>query len=572
MSTGDWILLSLYFLTVITVGAWGLNCYVMAFLSRRHFRRELQRTLSIVTDFWAGHPDASDLPMVTVQLPVFNERFVVGRLLHAVTQLDWPADRLEIQLLDDSTDDTTDICRELVHHYRRETGLDIVYLHRPHRDGFKAGALEAGMQVATGELIAIFDADFVPAADFLRRTVPFFAEPRVGMVQTRWGHFNAEWSLLTRMQAIAIDGHFGIEQAARRGAGLYLNFNGTAGVWRRACIDDAGGWQHDTLTEDLDLSYRAQLRGWQMEFAPAVEAPAELPDTVAAFKSQQRRWAKGCSQTLRKLGWRVERAPLPLFTRLQALLHLGHYFIHPLMLLSALLVWPLLPVWQHSTLHAAAFWAMFVFTLVCTIGPSSMYMAGQRALRRGWRRKIFMLPVLMVVGTGIAVSNTRAVLEGLLGIRSGFVRTPKHSLTVRSDATSARAARAYRLPFDGMLPVELFMCGWCLLAAIDYWKAGMGIYSPYLAIYTLGFGTMALASISDAVRAVARRHATVADPPPSDLFPAAERSWRAAVDAWRPADSAAMQAVQTTLPPMPQPNPTAAHPVLVDQRVPTTAG
>ena len=344
MTTNETVIFTIYCAAAAGLGVYGINCYVLLIMARRAMRRQVERAQEIITGYWHRfEPDDDALPVVTVQLPVFNERFVVARLLHAAARLDWPADKLEIQVLDDSTDDTVEISRELVDHYR-VAGLDISWIHRTDRTGYKAGALEAGQRVARGSLIAIFDADFVPEADFLRKTVPFFEDPDVAVAQGRWGHFNDRRSWVTCAQGVAIDGHFAIEQVGRCGAGMFLNFNGTAGVWRKAAIADAGGWEHDTLTEDLDLSFRAQLKGWKIEFVPQVEVPAEIPANIPAFKSQQRRWAKGSMQTLVKMGPRILFSREPghsVFKRIQGVLHCSAYFIHPLMLTMALLAWPL---------------------------------------------------------------------------------------------------------------------------------------------------------------------------------------------------------------------------------------
>ncbi|HEX9880338.1 MAG TPA: cellulose synthase family protein, partial [Candidatus Binatia bacterium] len=292
-------LAGLYVLCLAGLFLYGTNCYLMLFLFSRHRLDGLREYRAALRRFRRS-PWVKEPPTVTVQLPIYNERYVIQRLLEAVCSLDYPRDRLEIQVLDDSTDDTADIVRRLVAHYQKQ-GLSVVHIRRGTRQGFKAGALKEGLERARGEFIAIFDADFVPSPDFLRKTIPYFCDPRAGMVQARWGHTNADYSLLTRAQSVGIDGHFSIEQGARAWSGLFLNFNGTAGVWRSQAIRDAGGWQADTLTEDMDLSYRAQLAGWRLKYVMHVSCPAELPVQVGAFKSQQFRWAKGSMQTARKI-------------------------------------------------------------------------------------------------------------------------------------------------------------------------------------------------------------------------------------------------------------------------------
>jgi len=427
---------------------------------------------------------------------------VLERLLRAVASFDYPRDRLDVQVLDDSTDDTSDIAARVVAELAAE-GLDIHHVRRPHRSGYKAGALRDGMASARGELIAIFDADFVPQPEFLRETVPLLAQERVGLVQARWGHLNRDHSALTRAQALAIDGHFGVEQSGRCWAGWLLNFNGTAGVWRRRAIEDAGGWQADTLTEDLDLSYRAQLAGWRVEYAFDVEVPAEIPADIAAFKSQQRRWAKGSIQTARKLLPRVMRAPLPLMTRVQALLHLTHYLVHPLMLTVAALAAPILLGWRGAPIPAPVFWTLAVLLVIGTAGPSTLYVTSQRALRRDWLRRLRSLPLLMLLGTGIAVSNSRAVLEALLGVQSGFVRTPKASLTdddAPAVGPASGTANAYRLNGDLVFAIEALLAvysGWGLSI---YLERGRYLIGPFLALYTLGFAWVALLSLRERFR------------------------------------------------------------------------
>jgi cellulose synthase/poly-beta-1,6-N-acetylglucosamine synthase-like glycosyltransferase len=490
-------LLAVYWLAVLGLCVFGLNCFVLCWQFRRHRVQRTARLAAMRADYQARVKD-SDLPRVTVQLPIFNERYVVDRLLDAVAQLDWPRDRLEIQVLDDSTDDTRELAAEHVARLARR-GLDIVHIHRTDRTGFKAGALKAGMLTAKGDLLAIFDADFVPQRSFLRDLVPFFENPRIGLVQARWGHLNRDLSPLTRAQGLAIDGHFSVEQAGRCWAGWMLNFNGTAGIWRRQAINDAGGWQADTLTEDLDLSYRAQLAGWGVEYAVDVEVPAEIPADIAAFKSQQRRWAKGSIQTAKKLLPRVLRAPLRPTVRLQAALHLTHYLAHPLMVVIAILAVPTLLLWP-SNFHLPGWsWLLLgVLMLGGTCGPNALYVTSQKALRpREWGRRILELPLLMVMGTGIAVSNTRAVIEALLGIESAFVRTPKRNLT---DGSRRRGFSGYRSPLDLAFVAEAALAFWCAWGAVLYLQEKKFLVGPFLAIYAVGYGWVSVLSVRDAMR------------------------------------------------------------------------
>ncbi len=422
------------------------------------------------------------LPVVTVQLPIFNERYVIRRLLEAVTRLEYPRDRLEIQVLDDSTDDTREIAARLVEGYRA-AGIDMVHLHRATREGYKAGALKEGLAVCRGEFVAIFDADFVPDPDFLRRTLAYFRDPGVGMVQARWGHLNRDYSLLTTAQALGIDGHFGVEQGSRAWGGLYLNFNGTAGIWRKAAILEAGGWQADTLTEDLDLSYRAQLRGWRLVFLADVVCPAELPVQIQGFKSQQQRWAKGSIQTARKLIPGILRAPGSAFKKYQAVIHLTHYAVHPLMLMVAIASPILLYLdWYFATwrgvLAAAALFGL------ATLGPSALYCYSQRVLYPDWQRRLPYLPSLMLLGTGIALSNSQAVLEGLFRRAGDFARTPKFAIRDRRDSWKAKR---YRSRFSWTAAGEILLAIYSGIGVYLFLDRAGILILPFLTLYALGF-------------------------------------------------------------------------------------
>ncbi len=496
-------LLVTYWCAVTGLFVYGINCYVLCRKFFEHQDRERERRAAVR----AAHARNPSVPAVTVQLPLYNERYVARRLLEAVAAMDYPRDRLQIQVLDDSTDDTTARVAECVTRLRSD-GVDIEHIRRTRRDGYKAGALRDGMLDARGEFIAIFDADFIPPPDFLTATLPFFDPPQalrrqaprrgrehhgIGLVQARWGHVNREYSWLTRVQALAIDGHFGIEQPGRCWAGYLLNFNGTAGIWRRKAIEAAGGWQADTLTEDLDLSYRAQLAGWSIEYLPDVEVPAEIPTDITAFKSQQRRWAKGSIQTARKLLPRVLRTKLPLVDKFQACVHLTHYLVHPLMLAVALLAVPVLWLWQ-GAFGASAFAIMALMLALGTCGPSTLYISSQRVLRTNWRRTLLTLPLLMLIGTGIAVSNTRAVAEALLGVPSGFVRTPKRNVVTQRSGSSGGG---YRLPVDSLFVLEASLAlyaGWGLALYLERDKYLIG---PFLALYAVGFACVAVLSIRD---------------------------------------------------------------------------
>lgn len=422
---------SLYTLVLMALSAYALHIVILIALYLRH-RHDPEPELTL--------PRGRDLPVVTVQIPLRNERYVVRRVLRAVAAFEWPRDRLEIQILDDSDDETTAIARAEATRLRAQ-GRSVKVLHRPQPMGHKAGALAEGLRQANGELVALFDADFVPQPDFLQRTVPYFLHnAQLGMVQARWEHLNAESSPITRAQALALDAHFAIEHVARNRSGLLMNFNGTAGVWRKSAIEDAGGWQHDTVAEDLDLSYRAQLRGWQMLFLPHVTAEAELPPLIAAFKQQQYRWAKGATQCLRKLARPILRSPrLNPVQKVMALLHLSGYFTQPLFLGLMMLLLPM------------AFFRPLLPPFSGILGaiiavPPLLYLLGQKVLYQNWIRRALAYPMLMVLGMGMAWSNTLAIIDGLLHWGGAFHRTPKFHLSAHSH--NWREA-SYRIKPDG---------------------------------------------------------------------------------------------------------------------------
>jgi cellulose synthase/poly-beta-1,6-N-acetylglucosamine synthase-like glycosyltransferase len=394
--------------------------------------------------------DPAALPPVTVQLPIYNERYVVERLVSATARLRYPRDRLQIQVLDDSDDDTTERAAALVAQYRVQ-GLDMILVHRDERGGYKAGALAAALDSASGDFLAIFDADFQPEPDFLLRTVPLFLEePRLGVVQARWGHLNARSSLLTAAQALALDKHFVVDQTVRHRADLFPKFNGTAGIWRRACLQDSGGWQDDTVCEDLCLSTRAVLRGWQFRFLPDVVAPAELPSTASAYKSQQARWAKGSTQCLIKYGGSIVRSSDQRWqARLFALLTMSSYATSFLLLLLLVLQLPLLYFGVRPFSWLAAFG-------VAGIGQPVLFVLGQQQTYPDWKRRLLHLPALLITSIGLSVTLSRAVLQAFLPRRHAFVRTPK-----RGDSSPEQP---YQLPFDRIVVAEIFFAGYAALA------------------------------------------------------------------------------------------------------------
>ena len=423
-------------------------------------------------------------PCVTVQLPIFNEIHVVERLIEAVVSLDYPRDRLQIQVLDDSTDETTALLQLLVARYQAQ-GVDIELIHRDQRTGYKAGALAKGLATAKGEFIAIFDADFVPSPDWLKRTVPaLLAHPEAAFVQTRWGHINAAYSQLTMAQAIILDAHFGIEHPARQRSGYFMNFNGTAGLWRRSCIEAVGGWKGDTLTEDLDLSYRAQLAGWRPLYLLDVITPAEVPPQMAAFKNQQFRWAKGSAQCLRRLAGPIWRSEHPLETRLQGLIHLSGYFTHPLMLVILLLSLPL--IWYGWPTRLPLAYLSFA-----SLGPLIIFTASQYVLYArspqgiAWWRRALHVPLVLLLGAGITPNNARAILEGLLERSSEFRRTPKFRVEQRQDQW---ADKMYVLRISADILLDLFFTLYALVTmAAAWWRQEVWLL-PFLALYAGGFG------------------------------------------------------------------------------------
>lgn len=425
-------------------------------------------------------------PTVLVQLPIYNEAHVIHRLIDAIAALDYPRDRLSVQVLDDSTDHTTGLVRSHVEKLRA-AGLDITHIRRPDRRGYKAGALAYGLAHSKAELVAVFDADFLPAPDFLSATVPaLLAEPRVGVVQARWSHLNDDTNLLTRAQTLSIDMHFVVEQFARSRAGLTLNFSGSAGIWRRACIDDAGGWRAVTLTEDLDLSYRAQLRGWRVVLLAGVEAPAELPPQIAAYKRQQARWAKGSTQCLRLHGRAIFQAPVNPFKKLMALMHLGQYLIHPLLLVLMLLAVPLMLVdaLQHVSLSVLG---------LLGLAPILAFVVSQRALHRDWPLRLLALPAVILLGAGVTLNNTLAVLAALSGRPNVFERTPKFGA---GRWASSRYALLSGKVVLGELAVALYAAVGAVLALVHGKLAAL----PLFLTYALACGGMAALTLWDNLR------------------------------------------------------------------------
>ncbi len=483
-NTFDLAVMLPYFVVLVVLAAYGIHRYTLVYNFYKY------------RDHLPGPPPAVvEWPKVTIQLPIFNERYVIERLVDCIAQFDYPRDRLEIQVLDDSTDETQEVARNCVERHQR-LGLPISYLHRTNREGYKAGALQEGMQSATGELIAIFDADFLPPADFLRRTVPYFAEPKLGMVQTRWSYINRHYSALTEIEAILLDGHFVIEHTSRYRRGNFFNFNGTAGVWRRTAIEDAGGWEHDTLTEDTDLSYRAQLRGWQFLYLPEIECPSELPVEMNGFKSQQARWAKGLMQTAIKILPRVLRSNEPSYVKSEAVFHLTANISYPLMVFLSIILLPAMIVrFYQGWIQVLVIDLPLFVASTCSI--SSFYLAAQRVLYpKTWKRAIPYLPFVMAVGIGLSIRNAVGVLEAIFGIKTEFVRTPKYKIEAQRKGTWLR--KNYRKSAGWMPFAEVFL-GIYFAAAVFYAAQNENYATiPFLLLFVWGYlytGCMSLAQV-----------------------------------------------------------------------------
>ena len=479
-------LLIIYFLALCVLFGFGLHGLVMIYY--------WHKTQKIVHEPAADIHD-TDLPMVTVQLPFYNELYVVDRLVKAVCDIDYPKDRLEIQLLDDSTDETVELAQRLVEEYSHK-GFDIKHIHRTIRTGFKAGALKEGLEVARGEFIAIFDADFVPKKDFLRKTVPYFADAEVGMVQTRWEHLNEEYSYLTRAQALALDGHFVVEQQIRHRAGFFINFNGTAGVWRKSTIEDAGNWHADTLAEDLDLSYRAQLNGWRFVFLNDVTSPAELPADINSLKTQQFRWTKGAVETAKKLLPKVWKSALPLKTKLESTVHLTSNIVFPFIILVAFLNVPLVIIKNEVGGFDTYFSLMSVFVLA-SISTFLFYLYAQRAIHLDWQRRLLLFPVFMAGSMGLAVNNTKAVFEALIGKKTEFKRTPKYRIEQAQD--DWKKNRYVQKRIGWIVMVELALAAYFLVGiatSISYLEIAT---IPFQLLFLMGFGTVGMLSLRHAL-------------------------------------------------------------------------
>ena len=465
-----------YFIVLLVLAMYGMHRYALLY-NYFVYRKNIP----------ALPPAVANWPKVTIQLPIFNERYVIERLVDAVAQFDYPRELLDIQVLDDSTDETQQVARACVERHAAE-GLPIVYIHRTNRQGFKAGALENGLRTARGEFVAIFDADFIPQADFLRRTIPYFLDPNggggIGMVQARWTYLNSDYSLLTRVETILLDGHFVIEHGGRSRRGTFFNFNGTAGVWRRSAIDAAGGWEHDTLTEDTDLSYRAQLKGWKFLYLPDIECASELPVDMNGFKAQQARWAKGLMQTAKKILPKVFRADVPWHIKSEAFFHLTANISYPLMVLLSTMLLPAMIVRFYQGWFQMLVIDLPLF-LASTCSISSFYLAAQKELRpKSWLTTFLYMPFVMATGIGLSVRNAQAVLEALAGKKTEFTRTPKFKIEGKSGTF---AAKKYTNKSGWMPYFEVALGLYFALAVLYAFRNENYATTPFLLLFVWGY-------------------------------------------------------------------------------------
>lgn len=478
----DQIVLIGYFVSLSILFIFGLHGFIMIYYHRKYGYNNPVPKAKI-----------DENAIVTIQLPLYNEMYVAERLIRTVCQIDYPKDKMEIQVLDDSTDETTALVAKVVEEMKSQ-GFDISHIRRGTREGFKAGALKEGMKIAKGEYIAIFDADFIPHKDFLKKTLAYFVDDKIGMVQTRWEHLNGDYSIITKAQALALDGHFVIEQTVRNKSGFFINFNGTGGVWRKKCIEEAGNWHADTLTEDLDLSYRAQLIGWRFVFLKDFTSPAELPAEINALKNQQFRWTKGAVETAKKILPLVWKSKIPLRVKLQSTFHLTNNLVFPFILLAAILNVPLIFV-KNSGAHEVYFAIMSLFVLAF-ISSFLFYLYSQKDIRADWRKKIVLFPLFMAGSMGLAVNNSRAVFEGLMNRKSEFVRTPKFKQESEKDSWIGNKYRSRKLGFSVI--VEAVLAVYCFIGVVSsiYFLELASI--PFQLLFFLGFAFMAVTSIKHA--------------------------------------------------------------------------
>lgn len=465
--TIDEIVLIVYILALTVLMVFASHGFVMLYYHRKYGKHEHKK-----------NETGESAKLVTIQLPLYNEYYVIERLIDAICEMDYPKEKLEIQVLDDSTDETVELVEKIVKE-KQSLGFDILHVRRENRKGYKAGALKEGLVKAKGEFIAIFDADFVPKKDFLQNTMKYFNNPNVGMVQTRWEHLNENYSILTKIQALALNGHFVIEQTVRNNAGFFINFNGTGGIWRKECIFDAGNWEADTLTEDLDLSYRAQLKGWKFIYLRDITTPAELPSEMNALKAQQFRWTKGAIETAKKLLPLVWKSDIPFRVKMQSTFHLTNNIVFPFILLAGILNVPLIFI-KNAGPYDNFFNFMSVF-VIAFISSFLFYLYAQKDVHTDWRKKIALFPLFMAGSMGFAVNNTRAVVEGLFSRKSEFVRTPKFNVEKKTDSLLANKYLE-KTKIDPSAFVEMILATYCFI--------GVGASIYFLEIAALPFQLM----------------------------------------------------------------------------------
>lgn len=474
------VILALYFSILLILSLYGIHRYFLLYLFFKYKKR-----VNSIKEYFSEE----NLPKITVQLPIYNEVYVVGRLIDAVCRLDYPKEKLEIQVLDDSTDETKEIAIAHVEKYKKQ-GFNIKYMHRDSRKGFKAGALQEGLIKAEGDFIAIFDADFIPNPDFLRRTIHYFTDDSIALVQARWGHINREFSFLTMIQSILLDGHFIVEHVARNRSGRFFNFNGTAGIWRKVAIFQAGGWDGSTLAEDLDLSYRAQLLGWKFVYLPDFSVPAELPVDINGFKNQQHRWAKGSVQAALKLVPKIMRAKIPLKIKIESFFHLTGNFTFPLMIPLSLLVFPTVIIRKGLGLYNMVIVDLPLF-LFATASFAIFYALAQKELYADWDRNIKYIPFVLSLGVGLSINNTIAVLEALKGKKSEFVRTPKFGIQGKNQSW---LEKKYKENKNFVPYLELAMTLYFLIVIIGAIIAEIYMTIPFLLVFFFGYVYLAYLS------------------------------------------------------------------------------
>lgn len=482
------IILAAYIISLTILFFFGSHGFNMIYY---YFKTYPMRTIDLTEEEFF----LKEYPMVTIQIPLYNEQYVITRLIDAVLRMDYPKDKLEVQILDDSTDETTQIIGSHIKKYL-DLGYNVTHIHRTNREGFKAGALKVGLENAKGEFVAVFDADFIPRKKFLKRTIPyFFKDEKLGLVQTRWEHLNREYSLLTRTQAIALDGHFVIEQAVRNRAGFFINFNGTGGVWRKECILDAGNWEADTLTEDLDLSYRAQMKGWKFKYLVNFTSPAELPSDIFALKSQQFRWTKGAIETAKKIFPKVLKSKLSLKLKIQSFIHLYSNIAYPFILLAAILNLPVMLIKLTGEYNVIfKFMSLFVFAFLSSF---LFYLYSQKDVYTDWQKRIIYFPVFLAGSMGFSVNNTKAVFEGLLDKKSEFVRTPKYLIMNKKD--SWRGKKYVNKKLSLTTYIEAIMALYCFVGVIVAIATAQIAAVPFQLMFCMGFATISFLSIRQVI-------------------------------------------------------------------------